>query len=237
MEEACQNISSTTSPVNVGTIYVTMISSLCSIFGSCLIIVTFIVWPDLRSTARAILVFLATADFLTALGYLFASILFLVSIQDFDENDKNIVVSPQLCTFQSFITTTFPISSFLWTACLGVYFFMSITLNKVNAARKLVPLFHIIAWGIPLLLCIPGAATGVLGNRNTSTLAQGTAAWCWVSLNTSFDEHTSTDDIKERLIKLHVLELVFGKIWEISVFFLSIVLCIVVKISLQKRVS
>ena len=222
-----------TSSEFVGTIYVTMISSLCSMLGSSLIIVTFIVWPDLRTTARAILVFLAIADFLTAAGYLFASILFLIS------NYTDSPISPSLCTFQSFITTTFPISSFLWTANLAIYLFVSITLQKVKLARRLMLLFHITAWGIPLLLCIPGAATGKLGDNNISSHRpeQGSVAWCWVSFDNRFDNNITVSEARERLTKLHVLELVFGKFWEISVFFLSIIICIVVKISLRKRVS
>ena len=216
----------------VGTIYVTMISSLCSIFGSSLIIVTFIIWPDLRTTARAILVFLAIADFLTAAGYLFASILFLNSYY------THSFVSPPLCTFQSFITTTFPISSFLWTANLAIYLFVSITLQKVKLARRLMLFFHITAWGIPLLLCIPGAATRTLGDPNISSLLpeQGSVAWCWVSFDNRY-ENITVSEARDRLTNLHVLELVFGKFWEISVFFLAIVICIVVKISLRKRVS
>ncbi len=221
--------------VGRGSVYTTMISSAASVVGSCLITLSYIIWSDLRTTARAILVFLAIADFFTALGYLFASTLFLIS-----ENNENYEISPSLCTFQSFITTTFPISSFLWTANLAVYLFVSITLNRVKIAKKLMFLFHVVAWGIPLLLCVPGAITMVLGGQserdNTSTLSQGTVAWCWVSFNNSFDNRSTVDDARSRLVKLHVLELVFGKLWEISVFIIAITLCIVVKISLQKKV-
>lgn len=217
--------------VSLGSICTTMLSSMASVVGSSLIIISFAVWSDLRTTARAILVFLAIADLFTAMGYFLASVLFLANEQDKYE------ISSSFCTFQSFVTTAFPISSFLWTANLAVYLFVSITLKRAKTAKKLMPLFHIIAWGIPLLLCIPGAATGVLGGTQAGASTQGTVAWCWVSFNNSFDNRSSVDDARYRLIELHVLELVFGKLWEICVFIIAIVLCIAVKCSLQKKVS
>ncbi len=216
----------------VGSIYTTMVSSVASVVGSCLIIISFAVWSDLRTTARAILVFLAIADLFTALGYLFASILFLANYNKYND------IPPSLCTFQSFITTAFPISSFLWTANLAVYLFVSITLRKAKMAKKLMLLFHITAWGIPLLLCIPGAAAMVLGGqKQVAASTQGTVAWCWVSFNNSFDNRSSVDDARFRLTELHMMELVFGKLWEICVFIIAIVLCVSVKISLQKKVG
>ena len=217
--------------LTTGPIIATIVSSVASIIGSCLIIVSFAVWSDLRTTARAILVFLAIADLFTALGYLFASILFLTSYQKLN-ND----FAP-LCTFQSFITTVFPISSFLWTTNLAVYLFVSITLKQVKTAKKLMLLFHITAWGIPLLLCIPGAATMVLGGQNeTADQSQGTVGWCWVSFDRSF-KNVTEEDVEHRLVQLHVLELVFGKFWEILAGVVAFILCIIVKISIQKKVS
>lgn len=216
-----------------GPIITTIISSVASVIGSVLIIVSFAVWSDLRTTARAILVFLAIADLCTALGYLFASILFLLKYQQLGD-----IFSP-LCTFQSFITTVFPISSFLWTTNLAVYLFVSITLKQVKTAKKLMLLFHITAWGIPLLLCIPGAATMILGGQNeTQDQSQGTVGWCWVSFDRSFKNVTGEmEDAQHRLVKLHALEFVFGKFWEILAGVVALILCIIVKISVQKKVS
>ncbi len=220
-----------TAIVALSSIYTTMVSSAASVVGSCLIIISYIIWSDLRTTARAILVFLAISDLLTALGYLFASILFLT------HKNEGYDIPPPLCTFQSFITTAFSISSFLWTANLAVFLFVSITLNRVRIAKKMMFLFHAVAWGIPLLLCVPGAITMVLGGQtNRSTSTQGTVAWCWVSFNNSFNNQSTIDDAQSRLFKLHILELVFGKMWEIIVSLIAITLCIVIKISLQKKV-
>lgn len=222
------NATNTTSP-EVGSISTAMVSSFASAVGSILIIISFAVWPDLRTTGRAILVFLAISDLLTAAGYLFASVLFLSQGRE---------IAPSLCTFQSFLTTSFLTSSFLWTANLAVYLFVAITLKKGRVAKKLFPLFHLIAWGIPLLLATIGASTGVLGVQGEATpFTQGTVAWCWVSFNNTFGNGSSVEEAIERLTILHVLEFVFGKFWEIIVFAVALSLFIAVKVSLRKIVS
>ena len=228
----CNETISNLTAIDVPSIYTTLISSLASIFGSSLIILTYICWPDLRTVARAILVFLAIADFLTAVGYTLGSIIFLVDHYGYND-DYYYHTSPALCTVQSFITTVFPISSFIWTANLAVYLFVAITLKKIQLAKKLVLLFHITAWGIPLLLCIPGAAAGVLGQTGPT---QGTVAWCWVSFNDTYSNTTDINEAKERIVNLHLWELLYGKFWEITISIFAFVLCVIVKVSLYKMV-
>ena len=57
------------------TISVTIISSVLSLLGSLLIILTFVLWKDVRkSTPRVIVLFLGIADIGTAAGYFGAAI-------------------------------------------------------------------------------------------------------------------------------------------------------------------
>ena len=228
----CNDTRDNLTSISVPSIYTTMISSIASMLGSSLIILTFVCWPDLRTVARAILVFLAIADFLTAAGYLLGSIIFLVDHYDYS-NDYYYHSQPALCTLQSFITSTFIISSFIWTANLAVYLFVAITLKKIQLAKKLVLLFHITAWGIPLLICIPGAAFGILGQTGPT---QGTVAWCWVSFDDTYTNTTDITEAKQRITYLHTWELLYGKFWEITICVFSFVLCVIVKVSLYKMV-
>lgn len=130
----CTNYTPTTSHVHIFP-YITIVSSTASIFGSSLIILTYLMWRDIRTVARTIVVFLAVADLLTAVGYLFGAIVFL----RYKPDDANFTYSSSryksLCEAQSFITTTFPISSFLWTSHLAVYLFVTIVLQR-NDPRK-----------------------------------------------------------------------------------------------------
>lgn len=225
------NVSSGYRNVSPGTGYTTILSSSFSIIGSLLIIFTFVAYREVRTVGRAILVFLAIADFLTAVGYIFGSALFLHYKPDrYYYNSSGNASSNtydnsyvHLCKFQSFVTTVFPISSFLWTANLSIYFFVTIVLRKVQAAKKLIFFFHITAWGIPLLICIPAVATGWLGPAKSHT----SVSWCWVR----FDA-----DNPQKLPEFYVMELICGKFWEIMTYFVSLMLCGIVKYTLYKRV-
>lgn len=203
----------------------TILSSVASMIGSFLIIFTFLLWKDVRTVARAILVFLAIADFLTASGYLFGSIVFLSYW-----NNTNVDSYKSLCTAQSFITTVFPISSFLWTTHLAIYLFVTIVLHKIKLAKKLFIIFHLTAWGIPLLVCLPAAITEHLGPSNHYT----STAWCFVK----FDGTNATkEDVSGRLAEFYGFEFLCGKFWEIMAYIVALTLYVLVKISLWWRVS
>ena len=212
--------------------YISMVSSLASMVGSVLIILSFVLWKDLRTVARAILVFLAIADLMTAIGYFFGGIVYL----HYEVNDNGTAASEhmfqRLCTAQSFLTTVFPISSFLWTAHLAIYLFVAIVLRKVQVARRMILLFHIVAWGIPLAICIPAVAAGILGSAES----RSSVSWCWIKLDT--DVHNETDsEVRKTLAKFYGFEFLCGKIWEILTCIISFVLCITVKVVLTTRVS
>jgi hypothetical protein len=84
-------------------------------------------------------------------------------------------------------------------------------------------MFHITAWGIPLLICIPAVATGWLGPAKSHT----SVSWCWVR----FDA-----DQPEKIPEFYTMELICGKFWEIMTYLVSFMLCGIVKYTLYKRV-
>lgn len=207
------------------TAYLTMISSCFSMLGSALIIFTFIMWKDMRTVARAIVVFLSIADFFTAAGYLFGS---LVSYRHqhghYDLNEYK-----YLCAVQSFVTSAFPISSFLWTAYLATYLYVAIVIANPTLAKKLVVLFHITGWGIPLAICLPAVLTGHLGSSNDQTSVN----WCFVSFNAT--NPGNANELKKRLAEYFGFELLCGKFWEIATYFVAVYLYVSVKMVLKKR--
>lgn len=207
------------------TIYITIVSSCLSMIGSALIILTYLLWRDIRTTARAIVVFLAIADFFTAAGYLFGAVVSHLYYQN--------VIYPNLynyfCEAQSFITTAFPISSFLWTIHLAVYLYIAIVNANPPLAKRLMILFHVTGWGIPLLICLPAVFTKNLGGSHERTSVN----WCFIYFNNTnpHNEH----ELKLRLAKYYGLELVCGKFWEISACFVAAFLYVSVKVVLRKR--
>ena len=175
--------------VSYNSSFLTLISSSLSIFGSCLIILTFILWKDVRkSVARIILLFLAIADLCTGMSYLVSSAGF-IALHVQTQNDHNASFHyPIFCTITSFFTTFFPVSSFFWTTNLAVYFFIILVLKKPRWSRKLLIFFNLTAWPIPFIICVTTASFGILGavaggdHRNT-------AGWCFVSLNGTNSYH------------------------------------------------
>ena len=207
------------------TAYLTMVSSCFSMMGSTLIILTFIIWKDIRTVARAIVVFLAIADFFTAAGYLFGSLVnYLHERGHYSPHQYEI-----LCETQSFITTAFPISSFLWTSYLAIYLYVAIVHSNPILAKKLVVLFHITGWGIPLAICLPALLTGRLGSSNDETSVN----WCFVSLNITNPEDKT--ELKRGLAEYYGFELLCGKFWEITTYFVALILYITVKVVLKRR--
>lgn len=223
------NFSDTYHDVSSGTGVTTILSSFFSIVGSLLIIITFVAYKEVRTVGRAILVFLAIADFFTGVGYIFGTAVFLhyrSKVDSYSETPNGSYIP--LCEIQSFITTVFPISSFIWTTNLAVYFFITIVLRKIWAAKKLMIVFHITSWGIPLLICIPAAAAGILGPATS----RSSVSWCWIKFNQELNNSTATS----KLLKFYGLEVLCGKFWEIMAYFVSLVLCGIVKYTLYRRV-
>ena len=54
-----------------------------------------------------------------------------------------------LCVVQSFFNTWSSMSSFCWTVAIALYLYLCLVHRKVEAAERLVPLFHLVAWVLP----------------------------------------------------------------------------------------
>ena len=210
----------------------TVISGVLSIFGSSLIIVSYLLWKDIRkSTARTILLFLAIADFLTAVGYLWSATLYLIMFSSVYNNNSNTnAINGSLnnfhlaCKIESFWDTYFPLVSFFWTAHLAIYFVVTLVFLKPELAKKLMIPFHLTAWLIPLIICIVGVSTEWLGpnaKNGSNEIEDATAgAWCFVSSKNVFN---ITRNSLYKINLYYGMEVVFGKGIEIAVYLIVIV--------------
>ena len=215
----------------------TVISCVAAIVGSLLIICTFLCWKDLRTIARMILVFLAVADLLSALGYLFGAAVYIQYFytQGYCNSDNetwsvnhtalNLTAYHDLCIAQSFFTTVMPMASFFWTGNLAVYLFFSLAWQKVRYTKTLMAIFHTIAWGIPLVTCIAIVSDGRFGPSSS----RSSGGWCWIK----FENETDFEHPTVYLIS----ELMAGKFWEISVCIVALLAYVGVKIMGWKRFS
>lgn len=186
--------------------YVAIASSSVSCLGSLLIILVYCLFKDLRSTAQKIITFLAIADLISALGYIAGSINFIVHFNGTEEHECK--VFNDLCIAQASVTSWSSLASFSWTLTLAFYFYLVIVYTRRTFASKLMIVYHILAWIIPMFIIIPLAATSKLGYAPYAA-----SNWCFVK-----SPHTKAlQELKEIGFVL-----LAGKFWEISTYIISI---------------
>ncbi|XP_020013089.1 G-protein coupled receptor 157 [Castor canadensis] len=145
---------------------VVLLSCVLSALGSGLLVVTHALWPELRSRARRLLLFLSLADLLSAASYFYGV------LQDFADTSWDCVLQGALSTFAN-------TSSFFWTVAIALYLYLSI----VRAARGpgtdlLLWAFHVVSWGVPLTITVTAVALKKIG-YDASDVSVG---WCWIDL-------------------------------------------------------
>ena len=144
-----------------------------SFLGSLMIISAYWLFPELRKPARRLLLWLSVADLGTAVVY-------IGNLSACPDCDGCSEISQMLFTIFGMF---FPVASFLWTDCIGVYVYAASTGKSwINPSQRLFAVFHLISWCTPLLLGL--IIVGVYFQNSCSIHIQFTAhytgGWCWV---------------------------------------------------------
>lgn len=202
----CQESHYVSYDIGTGPSYVAITSSAVSCIGSLLIILVYYLFKDLRSSAQKIITFLAVADLISALGYIGGSINFVVHFNDTNQHQCRIF--NYLCIAQASLTSWSSLASFSWTLTLAFYFYVVIVYSRQALVSKLMILYHILAWVVPLFIIVPMAATKTLGYA-----AYAASNWCFV--------HSSPTHPLSRP-KMVGYVLLAGKFWEILTYIISI---------------
>ncbi|XP_041801851.1 G-protein coupled receptor 157 [Chelmon rostratus] len=147
---------------------VVLFSCALSFLGSSLIILTYIVWSDLRTTPRKLLVYLSLSDWLSAVSYAFG----VWRVFHTDSLD---------CVVQGAISTFANTSSFFWTVAIAVYLYVFIVRSSQRVADSLVLFFHLVSWGVPLAITVAAVSLNKIG-YDASEVSVG---WCWVRIHAS----------------------------------------------------
>lgn len=186
----------------------TLTSCSLSVIGTVTIITTYIIWRDIRSVARGLLVFLSIADFLVAISNAMGTV--------YQGN-----ITDTFCKTQSAVTTYSNLCSFFWTVIIAVYIFISVVFRKPGVARRLVPLYHVIAWIVPAAIIIAAISENVLGKASSKY----TLRWCWIR-----GDRLSDGD-------MDMWMLITGKGWEVGAYFVTLVLYLIIKVYVWIDVS
>uniref|UniRef100_A0A5F9CI90 G protein-coupled receptor 157 n=1 Tax=Oryctolagus cuniculus TaxID=9986 RepID=A0A5F9CI90_RABIT len=145
---------------------VVLLSCALSALGSGLLVATHALWPDLRSRARRLLLFLSLADLLSAASYFYGV------LQDFAGPSWDCVLQGALSTFAN-------TSSFFWTVAVALYLYLSIV-HGAHAPQpdRLLWAFHVVSWGVPLAITVAAVTLKKIG-YDASDVSVG---WCWIDL-------------------------------------------------------
>lgn len=152
-----------------------------SIFGSLLIILSYVLFKELRTNARLILVHLSLADFGVAFSNLFGDwYRFYQYAPPCATNVPGMpLLSPpsvnRLCIAQAFLAHFSTISSVLWTMMLAAYMYTVVTKIKEAPLGNmwLMGFSYLFCYGMPLVLNIWMVCTGKLGFSPYDT-----SGWC-----------------------------------------------------------
>ena len=146
--------------------YAALVSSSLSLVGAALNMIAYCAFKDLRKgTAQTIIAVLAMTDFIVALSCIFgASIQIIYGTTNNDlVSDKDCHNFDTLCQMQAFVTMWALGCSFTWTSVLALHFFLVTVCTHSTWPHKLMPLYNIVAWLIPLSYTLPMLLLGKLG--------------------------------------------------------------------------
>ena len=143
-----------------------LVSSSLSLLGAALNMIAYCAFKDLRKgTAQTIIAVLSMADFLLASSCIFGAIIRLAygTSTSADSDNDDCYIFDTLCQVQAFVILWMLGSSFTWTAILAVHFFLVTVCSHSTWPHKLMPLYHIVGWLVPLACTLPMLPRGDLG--------------------------------------------------------------------------
>eukprot|EP00298_Acanthocystis_sp_HF-20_P019774 c240_g1_i1.p1 GENE.c240_g1_i1~~c240_g1_i1.p1 ORF type:complete len:312 (+),score=69.81 c240_g1_i1:20-955(+) len=97
-------------------------------------------------------------------------LIFFVSCTELVVSILTFVVEDNACWIRAAITDYFELSTMMWISIISFNIFQILCLGNKNV-QLLEKYYHLVAWGIPLLLWIPVAVTGSFGDAGI---------WCWI---------------------------------------------------------
>ena len=153
--------------------YATIVSAVFSVLGAATILVAYFSFKDLRrGTAQTIITLLALADLGAAFGSLLGIGNFL-TYYHLPMNRTNLEQSDacwifhNICQLQAFVVFWCAICSYIWSAVLAVHFLLATILHHSKWTDRLMPLYNIVAWTLPIIVLLPLLITGKLGYTPT----------------------------------------------------------------------
>lgn len=180
-----------------------------SFLGSSLILISYVLFKTIRSRSRHILVCLSVADLGVAVS-----------------NGTGLLGShsSSICQGQAAAATFFGASCLLWTIALAVYLYAAVVLQwQVIKNIRIMIVFYVICWGIPLAVTGTLIGMNLLGGRPSSVT--GWQGW-WCVLKPDISNVKST-----------IFIFLASELWAYLAYILVPILYFRTRFHIQKEVS
>jgi G protein-coupled receptor 157 len=206
----CRPCDNTITPLEILVAITGVISMICCT----MIIVTYFRWRHLQTTTRKLLVYLSVAD------YTFAACNVIGALRD-ENGPCNATVPARDGRILSVFGTLGSCCSYFWTVFLAVYLYIMIVKNNSYLAERIFPLFHIIGWGVPVIVIGLATYMDVLGCSQEEEITGG---WCWVILQGKDNRGINV-----------MWMLVTAKLWELLAYFVIFILYFKIKFHFKRE--
>ena len=148
------------------------VSCCLSVFGSLLIIFSYILFKKRRTRAREILLHISLMDLGVALANLIGlSVYFDQFYFEYHENVPHYI--DNLCKTQAFFAAYCTLSSILWTIALAGFLYFLIMHHKTRRAIYFLWCSYVVCYALPLFVCLWLVTTGKLGYSPLDS-----SGWC-----------------------------------------------------------
>ncbi len=156
--------------------YVGFVSDSLSCVASVAMVLIYLAWKDIRKKgAQSIVTFIAIADFFTASAYLGGSVNMVTHYNHTGRRECEVFRT--VCEIESYVVTWATMSSYVWTVVLAFYFYLAIARNRARFAVRLMPLYHVLAWGAPIAIVLP-----LLVFEKLTYAPFVSAIWCYLDV-------------------------------------------------------
>eukprot|EP00117_Sycon_ciliatum_P011876 scpid71979/ scgid1394/ Probable G-protein coupled receptor 157 len=151
------------------TTIIVAVSSL-SMAGCLFIIMSYVLWPDIRTRTRQLLVFLSLADFMNSAGNAAGAACAQWCVAG------AMKTGTLNCQLQAFVTTYSSLCSFAWTVSIAIFLYWMFSSGDVVLGERRIVSLHIFSWGLPLAITLAAQFGDALGNDDSLD----SSGWCWV---------------------------------------------------------
>jgi G protein-coupled receptor 157 len=141
-----------------------------SIAAACWVITTYIVFKDLRTTARQLLVNLSIADILVAGSHFVGSIVNYERFIPYYSNMTDAAYTSAhdpLCVGQAAVTMFGSIALFLWIMSIAAYMLSLVLAVSKSVLRVMVCVMYMVCWGVPIPIVVAAGTEKTLGFQIT----------------------------------------------------------------------